>query len=115
MRATFEPLDQSLLTLLREHDPLVQRYRAFFALLDWEAIHPLLHRDHRCGPHPHPETASIKAFLVKIVEGKPYMTQLRSFLIEHPLLVLELGFCPQPDPTAFYGFDVQRTMPTDRW
>lgn len=115
MRATFEPLDQSLLTLLRAHDPLVQRYRAFFALLDWEAIQPLLHRDHRCGPHPHPETASIKAFLVKIVEGKPYMTQLRTFLIEHPLLVLELDFCPQPDPTAFYGFHVQRTVPTARW
>jgi hypothetical protein len=40
---------------------------------------------------------------------------LRTFLVEHPLLVLELGFHPVPDATAFYGFDVQGTVPTARW
>ncbi len=114
MRATFEPLDQSLLTLLREHDPLVERYRAFFAMLDWTALEPYLLRPHPSGPHPHPEITYIKAFLVKILEGKQYMTQLRAFLLEHPLLVIELGFRLVPDVTAFYGFDLGRTVPTDR-
>jgi hypothetical protein len=30
--------DQRTLTLLLEHDPVVQRYRAFFALFDWSAV-----------------------------------------------------------------------------
>lgn len=107
-------LDQSAIDLLRRQDNIVKRYRAFFAELDWNAIEPFL-KDHHCGPYPHPETAYLKAFLVKIVEEKRYMTHLRTYLIEHPLLVLELGFRPVPDPTALYGFDVQRTVPTDRW
>jgi hypothetical protein len=115
MIPSFEPLDQSVLTTLQERDPLVERYRAFFALLDWDAIEPQLHRDHPCGPHPHPETTYIKTFLVKIMEEKRYMTALRLFLIEHPLLVMELGFHLMPDATDLYGFDIQRTIPTARW
>ena len=115
MIASFEPFDQSLITLLRERDPLVERYRAFFALLDWDAIEPQLHRDHPCGPHPHPETTYIKKFLVKIMEEKRYMTSLRLFLVEHPLLVMELGFHLVPDATDLYGFDSQHTIPTARW
>jgi hypothetical protein len=115
MIASFEPLDQSALTTLCERDPLVERYRAFFALLDWDEIEPQLHRDHPCGPHPHPETTYIKTFLVKILEEKRYMTSLRLFLVEHPLLVIELGFHLVPDTTALYGFDVQGTIPTARW
>lgn len=42
-------------------------------------------------------------------------TRLRRFLMEHPLLVLELGFRPFLDISQPYGFDVQRTVPTDRW
>jgi hypothetical protein len=30
--------DQSTLACLLEHDALVQRYRQFFALLDWSAL-----------------------------------------------------------------------------
>ena len=39
---------------------------------------------------------------------------MRRFLIEHPLLVLELGFRPLLDPNKPYGFDVERTVPCDR-
>jgi hypothetical protein len=38
--------DQSMMTALLEHDPLVQDYRAFFALLDWslvEQFHSISH------------------------------------------------------------------------
>ena len=31
--------DQPTLARLLEHDALVQRYRHFFALLDWSAVH----------------------------------------------------------------------------
>ncbi len=117
MIAETPTLDQPTIHLLREQDALVQRYRTLFALLDWRPVDDWQEqRDaHSTGPHPHPESAYLKAFLIKLSEGKPYMTQLRTFLLEHPLLVLELGFHPVPDARALYGFDVQRTVPTARW
>ena len=30
--------DQQTLTLMLEHDPVVQRYRAFFALFEWRVV-----------------------------------------------------------------------------
>lgn len=59
--------------------------------------------------------AYIKALLLKLEEGLTTCTRLRRFLVEHPLLVLELGFRPVLDVTQPYGFDVQRTVPTARW
>jgi hypothetical protein len=98
-----------------DDDPLVARYRAFFALLDWDRVSE---RDpHRPWPGspPHPKAAYVKALLVKLVEGKRFITELRTFLLEHPLLVRELGFRPVPDPARRHGFDVARTVPGDRW
>lgn len=43
------------------------------------------------------------------------MTELRTFLLEHPLLVLEIGFCPVVEETSPYGFDVEKSVPTARW
>jgi hypothetical protein len=109
------PLDQSQLAYLQDIDPLVQRYRALFSLLDWNLVPE---RDpHRAWPGspPHPESAYVKALLVKLCEDKIHITQLRRFLLEHPLLVLELGFLPVWDATQPYGFDVARTVPGDRW
>src|SRR5215218_7042637 len=101
--------------VLRERDPVVCRYRAFFALLDWGAVPERDARRPWPGSPPHPTAAYVKALLVKLCEGKPFVTDLRRFLVEHPLLVLELGFRPVPDPTCRYGFDVARTVPGDRW
>ena len=67
------------------------------------------------GPRPHPRSAYIKALLVKLKEGYPYITELRRMLIKHPVLVLLLGFQPVPDATARYGFNVEQTVPGDRW
>jgi hypothetical protein len=110
-------LDQQTLTLFLEQDAVVQRYRTLFALIDWTPVQRWQQqRDaHTTGPHPHPESAYLKAFLVKLCEEKRYQTQLRRFLVEHPLLVLELGFQLHLDPTQLYGFAVQRTVPSDRW
>jgi hypothetical protein len=43
------------------------------------------------------------------------ITQLRRYLLDHPLVVLELGFRPVLNRELPYGFDVARTVPTDRW
>ena len=107
--------DQSILARLLEHDALVQRYRQFFALLDWSTVEERDAGRRAPGPCPHPLRAYLKAFLIRISEGKCFMTQLRSFLVEHPLLVLELGFHLVLDPTQPYGFDVARTLPSARW
>jgi hypothetical protein len=111
MIPTSELFDQSTLTLLREHDPVVQRYRRFFALFNWSLLPKRDPSRLWPEPCPHPLSAYVKALLVKLCEQKPYTTQVRRFLIEHPLLVLELGFHPVLNPTAPYGFDVERTVP----
>ena len=108
--------DQSTLTALMEHDPVVQTYRAFFSLLDWSLIETWqAERSVYCGTHGHPEVAYLKAFLIRIHEKMVYTTQLRSYLIHHPLLIIELGFCLSLDPTAPYGFDAEKTLPCRYW
>ena len=87
----------------------------FFALFDWA---PVPERDeHRAWPGspPHPRRAYIKALLAKVCEGYKYITDLRRFLVKHPALVLEMGFRPVLEPTHPFGFDVERTVPGDRW
>lgn len=67
------------------------------------------------GPPPHPRTAYIKALLIKLREGYRYITDLRRFLLKHPVLVLAVGFRPVLDDSRPYGFDIERTVPGDRW
>ncbi len=107
--------DQRTLTLMLEHDPVVQRYRAFFALFDWRVVPDPPIDPSQPGKRPHPQSAYIKALLLKLEEDFAACTRLRRFLVDHPLLVLELGFRPVLDLTQPYGFDVERTVPTARW
>jgi Transposase DDE domain len=107
--------DQPTLARMIEHNAVVQRYRDFFSLIDWQ---PVLKREveHSLRGRPaHPESAYIKALFVKLIEDKEYITQLRAFLAEHPLLMIELGFRLHLDPTHPYGFDIERTLPKKRW
>lgn len=98
-----------------EHNPLVQRYCAFFALFHLDVTPEPPTDPSRPGKRSHPQCAYIKALLLKLEEGFATCTHLRRFLVEHPLLVLELGFRPSLDVNKPYGFDIERTMPTDRW
>lgn len=98
-----------------DRDPVVQRYRRLFAYLDWRVIPERDPTKPRAGNLGHPCAAYVKALLVKICEELPYVTDLRRFLVEHPLLVRDLGFRPVLDPTQPFGFDVDATVPTDRW
>src|SRR3989440_7488275 len=107
--------DQQTLTLMLEHDPVVQRYRAFFALFEWRVVPEPAIDPSQPGKRAHPQRAYIKALLLKVEEDLTTCTRLRRFLLEHPLLVLELGFRPILDVSQPYGFDVERTVPSDRW
>src|SRR6266702_4122920 len=107
--------DQQTMTRMLDHDPVVQRYRRFFALFDWSVVPEPVVDPSQPGKRPHPPTAYIKALLLKLEEGLTFCTRLRRFLLEHPLLVLELGFRPILDVSQPYGFDVERTVPTARW
>jgi hypothetical protein len=53
--------------------------------------------------------------LVKLRENKRYVSDLRRYLVEHPVLVLALGFRPVLDAAQPYGFDVAQTVPGERW
>ena len=110
-----QTFDQHTMSLLMEHDPLVQRYRAYFALFDWSVVPEPVIDPCQPGKRPHPQSAYVKAFLLKLEEGLVTCTQLRRFLHEHPLLVLELGFRPVLNHNLPYGFDVGKTVPTARW
>jgi hypothetical protein len=113
LRPTSHLFDQSVIAAQIDHDPFIQDYRAFFALLDcsgieqWEAEHASR------GRPAHPESASLKAFLIRIREGMLSTAQLRRFLLRHPLLVIEPGFRLVRDPRRPYGFDVEQTLPCD--
>lgn len=96
-------------------DAVVRRYRSFFALLDWSVVSEREETRRWPGWPPHPRAAYIKALLVKLCEQKAYVTDLRRFLVEHPALVVEVGFRPVVAPEQPHGFDVERTVPSARW
>ena len=95
-----------------QDDPVAQDYADYFSDLDFSQIPT------RCasgwGRRGHPLSAYIKALLVMTREKTPYCTELRTFLVKHPALVLLLGFRPKRSARSAYGFDVARTVPTDR-
>jgi hypothetical protein len=107
--------DQSTLASLLAHDPLIAEYRVFFALLDWSVVEQWEAERSPRGRPAHPESAYLKAFLLRIREGMFYTTQLRRFLLRHPLLIIELGFRLVLDDSAPYGFDVEQTLPCEFW
>ena len=52
---------------------------------------------------------------MRLREGLLFTSQLRRFLLSHPLLVIELGFELHLDAGQPYGFDVARTIPSQQW
>ena len=107
--------DQSMISALLDHDPLIAEYRAFFSLFDWSVVDDWQAQRSARGRPAHPESAYLKAFLIRQKEGFSYTTQLRRFLLKHPLLVIELGFHLVLDPSCPYGFDVEETLPCRYW
>jgi hypothetical protein len=95
-------------------DPVVQKYRALLGDLPW-AQFPERPTDRAWpGPAPDPRAPFVAAYLVKLHEHKRYMSDLRTYLIEHPALVYWLGFPRMANPTAPHGWDVMATIPKRR-
>ncbi len=95
-------------------DPVVAHSRALIGDLPW-ADFPERPQDHPWpGPHPDPRAPFVAAYLVKLHEGKRFMSDLRTFLIQHPALVYYLGFERVLDPAAPHGFDVAASVPKRR-
>jgi hypothetical protein len=107
--------DQSTMTTMLENDPVVADYRAFFSLIDWSVVDQWQAQKSRRGRPAQGIESYIKAFIIRIREGMIYTTQLRKFLIKHPLLIIELGFDLHLDPTTPYGFDAEKTLPCRFW
>lgn len=107
--------DQLTLACLLEHDPLVQDYRRFFALFQWDLVDQWPTSHSKRGRPGHPLSAYLKALLLRIREGLTTSSHLRRFLLTHPLLVMELGFRLKLDPAQPYGFDLEKTVPCEYW
>jgi len=73
--------DQSLIAALLAADPLVTDSGAFFSCCDWSMVERWqAARSSREQP-AHPESASLKAFLIRIKYALSYTTQLHEFLL----------------------------------
>jgi hypothetical protein len=103
--------DQPTLGKIIDADAVVQRYRELFALFDWTALEPAI-KPSGPGRPGHPPSAYVKALLVRIGEHLSSTPRWRAYLLDHPLLVLELGFRPHLDFTEPYGFRVDKTVPS---
>ena len=98
---------------LLTYDPVVVDYRLFFSFLDWSLVSQGEAHQSSRGRPAHPEAAYLKVFLIRIREGMLYTSQLRRFLLKHPLLVIDIGFHLKIDPGSPYGFNAEKTLPTD--
>jgi len=106
-------LEASLPPSVRECE-VALKYLHLLGPLDW-ANFPERERAYPWpGPTPHPRAAYVAAFLVKLHEGKEYMSELRDYLAEHPALVWLLGFNLEPSDQFRWGFDVEAALPTAR-
>ena len=86
----------------------------FFDLLDWSVISERDEARAWPGSPPHPQSAYVKALLIKINEHLEYTARLRRFLLKHPALVLAIGFRAVPNRALPFGLDVESTVPCDR-
>lgn len=95
-------------------DPVVAKYRALLGDLAW-ADFPERSTEHAYpGPKPDPRAPFVAAYLIKLHEGKRYMSELREYLCDHPALVYFLGFERVADPSLSHGLNLEQTVPKRR-
>ncbi len=106
--------DKTQLPAFVQDCPVAMKYLRLLGPLDWHNFYQRATDRAWPGPTPQSYAPFVAAYLVKINEGKPYMSKLRQFLVEHPALVWLLGFELIPDPKAKYGFNVEASVPSCR-
>jgi hypothetical protein len=110
--AQLAAMDEASLPLLVRQSPTAMRYLGLLGDLDWTHFPERPENRAWPGPTPAPRAPYLAAYLVKIEEGKTYMSGLRTFLVEQPALVWLLGFPLVPDDQAPCGFDVEASVPS---
>jgi len=104
--------DRSLLPPFVPVCPVAQEYLALLGPLDWAHFPERSTKRAWPGSPPHPRAPFVAAYLVKLHEGKTYMSDLRKFLVRHPALVWLVGFELKADPNTPFGFDVEASVPS---
>jgi hypothetical protein len=104
--------DESLQPDLVRQCGVAQKYLKLLGDLAWDNFPERATNRAWPGPKPHPRAPFVAAYLVKINEGQEYMSNLRTYLVEHPALVWVLGFELEPDASSLWGFDVEASVPS---
>jgi hypothetical protein len=93
--------------------PVAMRYLHLLGPLAW---HQFPERDlqRNWGQATVPYAPFVAACLVKLDQGRTYLSQLRQYLVDHPALVWVLGFPLVPARQFPWGFDVEASLPTQR-
>jgi hypothetical protein len=89
------------------------RYLHLLGAMDWERF-PERDLKDDWGKAPVPYASFAAAYLIKLDQGLSYMSQLRTYLAEHPALVWILGFPLERSGEYVWGFDTEASLPTKR-
>lgn len=93
---------------------VAQRYLKLLGPLDWDHF-PQRDTHHAWpGSPPLARAPFVAAYLVKLDQQKRYMSDLRTYLVEHPALIWILGFSLQPSSAFPWGFDPEASVPDHR-
>ena len=92
--------------------PVARRYLDLLGSLDWDHFPERYRHRPWPGSTPAPRAPFVAAYLVKLDQDKRYMSDLRSYLVDHPALVWVLGFPLVASAVQPWGFDVKASVPS---
>jgi len=95
------------------HSPPAMRLLELLGPLPWHRF-PERDLERNWGQTTIPYAALTAAALLQLNEKLVYMSDLRTYLIEHPALIYLFGFPLVPDPTQPHGFNPQASVPSQR-
>jgi len=95
-----------------QESAVAQRYLDLLGPLDWE--HFPDRKPEARGLPAVPYAAFCAACLMKLDQRLVYMSQLRQYLIEQPVLIWLFGFRLKRSPRYRWGFDASASLPTVR-
>lgn len=93
---------------------VAQKYLRLLGPLDWDHFPERASGRAWPGSPPLARAPFVAAFLVKLQEQKRYMSDLRTYLVEHPALIWLLGFELAPSEAYPWGFDPEASLPNQR-